>query len=272
MSTSTLPADAVVDVSATTRVPFSRLVRVETRKMLDTRGGFWLMLVTGLLLFLVVGLALLVIALSDDARMTGADWSQVLLIPLSLLLPVIAILSVTTEWSQRSGLVTFTLEPRRMRVLIAKLGAVVVLALAIVLLAFVVGAIGNIVGAALGGYDVRWNLEGRVVVMSLVVQVLYFLMAFGIGTVLLNTPGSIVVFYIAGLLLPLMVYGALYAFFEWAQKLIPWIDMQYATAPFVMSGEDIGGVDVARLVTATCLWVVIPLAVGARRVLRSEPK
>jgi hypothetical protein len=32
--------------------------------------------------------------------------------PMSVILPIIAVLSVTAEWSQRSGLATFTLVPR----------------------------------------------------------------------------------------------------------------------------------------------------------------
>lgn len=261
-----------LDVSGTDRVPFSRLVKVETRKMFDTRGNFWLFLITGLLLAIVVAIVLLVVGLNDDVTASAYDWSQILIIPLSLLLPVFAILTVTTEWSQRSGLVTFVLEPHRLRVMLAKLASVIILALTIVVLAFVLGAIGNVVGAALGGYDTTWNLDGRVLVMTLVVQILYFLMAFGIATVLLNTPGAIAIFYVVGLLLPLMVYGTLYAFFDWAEKLIPWIDLQFGTAPFLELHPTIDGVDVARLVSVICIWVVLPLVIGARRVSSSEPK
>jgi hypothetical protein len=47
---------------------------------------------------------------------------------------VLAILSVTSEWSQRTALVTFSLVPDRRRVLAAKLVAVVVLAVAVMAL------------------------------------------------------------------------------------------------------------------------------------------
>ena len=40
--------------------------------------------------------------------------------PLSVVLPMIAILSITSEYSQRTGLTTYTLVPRRGRVIIAK--------------------------------------------------------------------------------------------------------------------------------------------------------
>lgn len=261
-----------LDVGGTTRVPFSRLVKVEARKMVDTRGGFWLLLVTGLLLVITVAIVLLVIGLNDDVKVSAYDWSQILIIPLSLLLPVFPILSVTSEWGQRSGLVTFALEPHRLRVMAAKLTAVVLFAVAISALAVVLGALGNVVGAGLGGFDAEWNLSARVLVATFLVQVLFFLMAFGIGSVLLNTPGAIAIFYVVALLLPLMVYGTLYAFFDWAQKVIPWIDLQFGTSPFVSQNEDIGGIDVARLVVVTLIWIVTPLLIGSRRVTSSEPK
>ncbi len=62
MSTTTAPVP--MDVASTPRVPFSRLAKVELRKMLDTRSGFWPLLVTGILLALVAGLVLLVVALN----------------------------------------------------------------------------------------------------------------------------------------------------------------------------------------------------------------
>ncbi len=267
------PADrSTLDIGDTAPVPFTRLMRVEVRKMLDTRSGFWLLLVTGLLLMLVVGIVLLVIGLNDDVRASANDWSQILTIPLSLLLPVFAILTVTSEWSQRSGLVTFSLEPHRVKVLAAKLIAVVLLVLAIVVLAVVLGAIGNVVGAALGDYDARWNLDARTLLSTLLVQLLFFLMAFALGAAILNTPGSITIFYVAGLLLPLLVYGTLYAFFDWAQDVIPWIDLQFGTAPLVEPDRDLEFIDLARAVAVTLIWIVTPMIIGIRRVVRSEPK
>jgi hypothetical protein len=61
---------------------------------------------------------------------------------------VLAILTVTTEWTQRTGLVTYTVEPSRLRVTLAKLVAVVALGLVAVTVALVVAALANVVGAA----------------------------------------------------------------------------------------------------------------------------
>ncbi len=59
--------------------------------------------------------------------------------PASVLLPIVGILLVTSEWSQRTGLITFPLVPVRSRVIAAKLLASLVLALA--MLAMSVGVV-----------------------------------------------------------------------------------------------------------------------------------
>lgn len=263
----------MLDISQTARVPFSRLVRVEWRKMLDTRGGFWLMVATGILLVITVGLVLLVVALTDDPLEIGAaGFSQILTIPLSLLLPVFPILTVTSEWGQRTGLVTFALEPHRFRVMLAKAASVVLLALATIAVALVLGAIGNVTAAAMDGIDAEWDLELGTLVLTILLQLLYFLMAYAFGTVFLNTPAAIAFFYVIALILPLFVYSTLYAFFGWAQDLIPWIDLNYASAPFLDPDEDATAMDGMRMLVNVFIWIVVPLVFGMRRIQESEPK
>ena len=58
---------------------------------------------------------------------------------LGYFLPIIIIMLVTSEASQRNGLVTFTLEPQRSRVVVAKFIAGVALARRVMVLAFVAG-------------------------------------------------------------------------------------------------------------------------------------
>ena len=62
---------------------------------------------------------------------------------ITLLLPIVGILLVTSEWSQRTAQVTFTLVPRRGRVLAAKVSASVVLALVAFALALVLAVAGH---------------------------------------------------------------------------------------------------------------------------------
>ena len=53
---------------------------------------------------------------------------------------------MTTEWTQRTAMVSFTIEPRRLRVILAKLVVAVLLALAAVVLMFVVATLCTALG------------------------------------------------------------------------------------------------------------------------------
>ena len=259
-------------------VPFSRLFKVELRKMFDTRASMWLMISTGILIVLTLGICLLVVGLDDGTVIKAAGFSQIMSIPLSLLLPVFAIVTITGEWGQRSHLSLFTLEPRRSKIIGAKLAAVLVLAVTTIVIAILLGAVGNVLGASVGGYDTVWNLSVSDVVWAAGLQIAFFLMAFALSMLFLNSAATIVVFYIVALLLPMMVYPPLYFNFDWAKDLIPWLDFNYAAAP-LSTGEDfdgnavsVGAIDYVRFIFALLLWVVVPGLVGLRRVLKTEVK
>ena len=91
-------------------MPLSREVRVELRKMFDTRSGFWLMASIA-----IAGLAatIAVVAFAPDKDLTYYTFTKAIGFPITVILPMIALLSITSEWSQRSGLTTFTLVPDR---------------------------------------------------------------------------------------------------------------------------------------------------------------
>lgn len=259
------------------KVPFGRLVLVEWRKMTDTRAGRTLLIISAGLLLLAMGIVVLVAALNENFSVDLALWSDVLVVPLSLLTPVLAILIVTQEWGQRTHMVTFSLEPNRLRVIVAKLIAVVAFALALMAVAVVCAVIGNVLAAAVGGYDASWSLDGQTFAWTVALQLLYFVMAFGLAMCLLSTPFSIVVVYAVQLILPIMVWTPLMAFFEWARDLIPFIDLGVASSPFMaqsMMGQagEIGTSDYLALVTSILLWVVAPVVFGSMRVVKSEVK
>jgi ABC-2 type transport system permease protein len=136
-------------------IPLSRIVTTELRKMLDTRSGFWLMASIGILALLATAA---VILFAPDNKLTYSSFVAAIGIPMTLVLPMIAILSVTGEWSQRSGLTTFTLVPHRGRVIAAKAISCVGVAVITIPLAFGIGALGNVVGTAIAGVDPVWDL------------------------------------------------------------------------------------------------------------------
>ncbi len=120
------PGAAVLrpDRGARMTVSFPRLTLVELRKMVDTRAGFWLQLLVAVLTLAAV-VVVCIVADADEA--TFQDLFTVAMTPGAVLLPIIGILLVSSEWSQRTALITFTLVPRRMRVMGAKVAAGLVL-------------------------------------------------------------------------------------------------------------------------------------------------
>jgi len=275
MSTNT--TNPTIDLSRP-GVPFGREVRVETRKMVDTRGGLWLFLITGGLLLLAMALTLLVLALNDDVTITASGFAQIMTIPLSILLPVFAILTVSSEWSQRTHLTTFTLQPHRGRVIGAKFAAVTLLALATLVLASVFGALGNVLYGLLTDHDVVWNVTGKELFWTVVLQLAFFWMAFAFASLLLNTPAAVACFYVVALILPLVAYPILMGLFGWARDLLPWLDFNYAATPLItgenVMGEsvDVGVLDYLRFAFTFCLWVVLPGVLGFLRIRSIEIK
>jgi len=269
MSTTTAPT---LDVSATPRVPFSRLIRVEARKMTDTRAGFWLLLITGLMLVATAVVALLVVLLNDFKPGFDTWATQFMVIPLSLLLPVFAITTVTSEWGQRTSLVTFALEPHRSRVLLAKFVTVMLLAVTTIALALVLAAVGLLLQGVLGEASPSWEIEASPLLWTLMNQLLYFMMAFGFGLVLLNSAAAVVIYYVVALLLPLMVWGPVYELLSWGPDVISWIDMGFAIAPLTMPEMPRPDEVYAQVAVSALIWVALPMVAGLRRALRTELK
>ncbi|GGF57649.1 hypothetical protein GCM10011519_34460 [Marmoricola endophyticus] len=262
MST-TAPAPTALDVSATPPVPFGRLVSVELRKALDTRAGRWF---TGSILALcLVVVVIYALAAPTESQSLG-QIAGVAGGVLGYFLPVLVILMLTSEWSQRTGLVTFTLEPRRPRVIGAKLVAALLLGIGLIVVALVIAVLGNLIG---GG---DWSVEARVLINGAVVaNLIAILTGFAIGMLLMNTPAAIVTYFIYTLVLPTAV-GVLSALQDWFDKLAPWIEFNTAQQPLFMGDYRLEGQEWAQFVTAGLIWLVLPFVLGLMRLLRAEPK
>src|SRR5690349_6522397 len=133
----TTPAPAPLSLP---RPPMARLTYVELRKMTDTRAGIWLLFVIAAATFAA---AILRIALGNESEHTLQEAFSVAQLPSSVLLPVLAILCVTSEWSQRTALTTFALVTKRPRVVLAKVLAAVVIAALGTLVALLFALVGT---------------------------------------------------------------------------------------------------------------------------------
>ncbi len=263
VTTTAVPEAATIDIQRE-GVPLSRLVLLETRKMVDTRAGFWLVLGMVIVSALITG-AMLVWGNADD--LTFGNLFGLMNIPTAILLPVLAILLVTSEWSQRSALVTFTLEPRRSRVVLAKLLTSLIYAVGAVAVALAFGAVGNLLAGALrdgaGAWDMTWIGIGN----SALIQFIALLQGFAFGMLLMNSAAAIVLFF--GL--P-TAWGIVSSIVPWLRdNVMQWLEMQTVQQPF-QSGEAASASEWAHLGVAMSVWVLLPLVIGVWRLLRSEVK
>src|SRR5205814_2512849 len=96
------------------RPGIARLTAVELRKMTDTRAGFWLQLAV---VALTVAVVVAACRFARPEDQTLRSMLAIAVAPASVLLPIVGILLVTSEWSQRTGMVTFALVARRVRVI-----------------------------------------------------------------------------------------------------------------------------------------------------------
>lgn len=248
--------------AASTPVPLGRLTKVELRKLVDTRSGRWLLIAIAVLTAGVI--AVYLFAASPD-ELTYDRFVQVTSTPQSILLPLLGILTVTSEWGQRTGLVTFTLEPRRGRVVLAKLNAVVLLGLAAVAVALLLAALGNVLGAALQDGDGAWGYGPTEVREVVVLQLSGVLQGLAFGMLLTNAAAAIVLYFA----LP-TVWGILTSTVEWFRDIATWVDLGTTSAPLVEHDMDAGAW--ARFAVSVLIWVAVPLALGWWRLLRRELK
>jgi len=247
-------------------IPMSRLARVELRKMFDTRAGFWLMASVGIVSVLATAA---VILWAPDEAITLETFSTAIGMPLSVVLPIIAILSITSEYSQRTGLTTYTLVPWRGRVITSKLLVTLGIGVVSMALALGIGAVGNLIGSTITGLDAVWDISLQTFAYIVLANILGMLIGFMLGVLFRSSSAAVVGYFVYSLVLP-GALGALAAFQEWFRDLQPWVDVNYAITRLFdssMTSEYWAQVGVTTLV-----WLWIPLAFGLRAVLRAEVK
>ena len=190
---------------------------------------------------------------------------------MTVILPMIAILSVTSEWSQRSGLTTFTLVPQRGRVILAKAVSAVAVGVVSMLLAFAIGAVGNVVGTAITGTGTVWDASVVDVLYIVLGNVLGLLSGFMLGTLIRNSPGAIVAYFVYSFVLP-TVFVVLATSQDWFRHLQPWVDVAYAQSALFTFNGSLTGEQWANIGVTGVMWLLIPMLVGLGLVMRSEVK
>ena len=261
-------AAVTLDISQTERVPFSRLVRVELRKMVDTRAGRWLLISIAATTAVVLTIQLWVV-LAQDQTVSFNDFGAGANVPMNILLPVLGVMSVTSEWSQRTAMVTFSLEPSRSRFLAAKYVGTLIMALVAVVLGLALTIAANGLYAAFSDNPVTWSLGPFQLFCFFLLYVFSMSTGFAFGMLLLNTAAAIVVYFVYSFVLPgLFELGS--SLMDWFKDIRPWIDFNNAQNPIIEA--DVTGKEWAQLLTSGLIWLVLPLLIGVWRVLRAEVK
>ena len=258
MSTTTLtPPIAVTTSGVHARPGLGRLVAVELRKMVDTRAGFWMQVATVALTVLVVIVALTV---GDAADHTFAAVFDVALFPAAVLLPVAGVLLVTSEWSQRTGMVTFALVPVRSRILGAKVIASVALTVAMLAMCAAVVATGVLVASP--PVDGTWSDTGTLIAQTAVYLAGGILTGVAFGAAILASAPAIVALFALPIAWTALASLSLFA------GVAPWLDTRLALAP--LHQDVLSTTQWAQAGTALALWMLLPLLVGTWRITRRE--
>lgn len=236
-------------------IPFRRLLRVEWSKATDTRAARWLL---ALVAASTAALMLAPMLAPSSSAQTYTGYLGVAAIGVTILLPVVSILTLTSEWSQRTVLTTFTQEPHRTRVITAKITVSLLLAAG--------GAVfgGLVTAASLGlaaasGRHLESNLTAGVVIGYLLFILVNILMGVALGALLHNSAAAIV----CAFALP-----AGFAVLGHALKSVgQWVDTS-STFGWLLRSEWSG--HTPQILFSVTLWVVIPLAAGLVRTVRRE--
>ena len=247
-------------ITAGEGIPFDRLWRTELRKLVDTRAGRWLLTAIIAVTPIVVAVMLFVVEPQNLTFDKLVDYSST---PEKVLLPALGLLAMTSEWSQSTGLVTFTLEPRRRRVLLAKFAAALSLGLIVSAVVFAACAAGNLLGGLRHGNG-SWSFGLSGLAEITLVQLIGLIEGLAFGMALLTTATAIVSYYVMPTL-----WSALFAASS-LKAAGSWLDLNKAAG--ALYDQKITGTGWLRLLVAAALWILVPLAIGVWRITRTEIK
>ena len=251
---------STLDLSGTAPVPMSRLIRVELRKLVDTRASRWLLIAIAAITLLIIVIFFLN---ADKSERTFSNFMGATATPQGFLLPVLGILLVTGEWTQRTALVSFTLVPVRGRVIAAKVVAALLAGIAAIIVAMGLAALATVAGGASNAWD---NIGLDDIGKFGILQVSGVLQGLAFGLLFLNSAAAIVTYFV----LPI-AFSIVADLWHALHKAQPWIDLNTSQQP-LFRADHMSGTEWAQLATGTLIWVVLPFVVGVVRVLRAEVK
>lgn len=175
---------------------------------------------------------------------------------------------VTTEWTQRTSAVTFALEPRRERVVAAKLATSLALTAGVLLVTAAFAALATVAAVSLRSGTSGWRLNGGIVGNLTLLQFAQILEGFAS-----SAPRRRRSWHFS---LP-TAWTLLGSLVPWAGvHLRPWIDVSAAEQPFhngeapFESAHAPTVANWAHLAVSLTVWIAVPLVLGVRRLLAAD--
>jgi ABC-type transport system involved in multi-copper enzyme maturation permease subunit len=240
------------------RPGLGRLVAVELRKMLNTRAGMWVPIA-------VAGLTALVSIIASSNH--GGDEGTLhhvlhaASIPGAYLLPVMGVLLICSEYSQRTTLTTYTLVPNRWRVLGAKLGASLIVSTIALLVCLLFAVLAtSVFGHAPGGAG---SLPLTIILQAWLFLAAGMVMGMAFGAAILVSAPAIVAY----LLLP-VVWNGLAGNLSWLRTPARWLDSDNTLGP--LTQQNLSGTQWAHAAATFALWIGVPLVIGLTRIGRGD--
>lgn len=240
------------------RPGFGRLTAVELRKMVNTRSGFWVPIAVALLTLLVAIIG------STNHGGTSATFIHIFNIssrPAAFLLPVMGVLLVCGEWSQRTTLTTFTLVPSRWRVIAAKFGAsVIVSTIALIVCLLLTVVFASALGHAPGGTG---SLPWQVILQGWLELAAGMAVGLAFGAAVLVSAPAIVAY----LLLP-VVWNGIIGGIHGLDGVARWLDSGNTLNPLTLHA--LNGTEWAHVAATLAVWIGIPILIGWFRIGRGD--
>ena len=225
-------------------VPFGTQVLVELRKSVDTGAA---QAVLGS--FLGLGLAVTVFVLLNVPEPTLGSAGLVAAFA-ALGLPIVSALVMTSEWGQRTAMTTFWLEPRRHRVLLAKVVSALVLGVGLITALLVIMFVITAVLLLVRGMPVTSDGLGLLLLSVYVGGVFGVLFGVAWGAALMSTALTLLWVLVVSLIIELVLPFA-------AGELTPWFMMSTASN-WLIDGTAPG----LPVLSSFLIWYAVPLAVG----------
>lgn len=238
---------------------FGTLLRIETRKMVDTRGGRG-MLAAILALALIVSIWQMFTV--DDGGFNATNFMMGPVQIAAMLAPVIGLMAMTSEFTQRTALTTFTLAPRRHAVLLAKLLSAIALTIVTIIGAILISFAGAMLTSAVSGETMSYAGMGDFIRGFVLNSAMMSVLAAAIGALIPQTAIAIAVYFIAPTAFSLLAGAVL-------KDAAPWFDI-FRTVNR-LAGDD-PTAHLAQTLTSIAIWIVVPAAIGTVRALRREVK